>query len=74
MIWIGMSSKDTSDIYVHKSKQAVNQETCLKHCIDKRLLSFMAKYHSNGKYLFWPDLHKAHYSNIVQERLTEKIC
>ena len=27
MIWMGMSSKDTSDIYVHKSIQAVNQET-----------------------------------------------
>ena len=27
MFWMGMSSKGASDIYVHKSKQAVNQET-----------------------------------------------
>ena len=27
MIWMVMSSKGTSDIYVHKSMQAVNQET-----------------------------------------------
>ena len=35
MIWMGMSSKGASD---HKSKQALNQETYLKECIDKRLL------------------------------------
>ena len=72
MIWMGMSSKGTSDIYVHKGIQALNQETYLKECIDKRLLPFIAKYHSNGNYLFCSDLAKAHYSNIVQERLTEK--
>ena len=66
MIWMAMSSKGTSDIYVHKSIQAVNEETYLKECINKRLLPFIAKYHSNGNYLFWPDLAKAHYSNIVQ--------
>ena len=65
MISMGMSSKGTSDIYVHKSIQAVNQETYLKECINKRLLPFIAKYHSN-------DLAKAHYSNIVQQCLTEK--
>ena len=68
-----MSSKGTSDIDVHKSKQVVNQETHMKECIDKRLLPFIAKYQSNGNYLFWPDLVKAHNSNIVQECLTEKI-
>ena len=72
MIWMGMSSKGTSDLYVHKSIQDVNQETYLKECINKRLLPFIAKYHSNGNYLFWPDLAKAHYSNIVQQYLTEK--
>ena len=68
-----MSSKDASDIYVHKSKQAINQETYLKEFIDERLLPFIGKYHSNGNYLFSPNLDKAHYSNIVQEHLTEKI-
>ena len=67
-----MSSKGTSDIYVHKSIQAVNQETYLKECINKRLLPFIAKYHWNGNYLFWPDMAKAHSSNIVQQCLTKK--
>ena len=37
-----MSSKGVSHVYVHKSNQAVGQETYLKECIDKRLpaLSF----------------------------------
>ena len=52
MIWMGISSKGTSNMYVHKSEQAVNQETYLKECIDKRLLSFIAKYHLNGNSLF----------------------
>ena len=60
---MAMSSKSTSDIYVHKSIQAVNQETYLKECINKGLLAFIAKYHSSGNYLFWSDLAKAHYSN-----------
>ena len=72
MIWMAMSSKGTSDIYVYKSIQLVNQETYLKECINKRVLPFIAKYHSNGNYLFWLDLAKAHYSNIVQQYLTEK--
>ena len=72
MIWMGMSSKGACDIYVHKSKQAVNQETYLKEYIDKRLLPFIVKYHSNENSLIWPDLAKAHYSNIVQQCLTRK--
>ena len=72
MIWMAISSKGTSDIRVHKSVQAVNQETYLKECIDKRPLAFIAKYRSNGNHLFGPNLVKAHYSNIVQEHLTEK--
>ena len=63
---MGMSSKGTSDIYVHKSKQAVNQEIYLKECIDKRLSPKI----SFERTLFV--LAKEHYSNIVQEHLTEK--
>ena len=54
-------------IYKLLIKKHIPQE-----CINKRLLPFIAKYHSNGNYLFWPDLTKAHYWNIVQQCLTEK--
>lgn len=61
-----------SNIYIHRSKQGVTQETYLNECIKKRLLPFITKYHSDGDCLFWPDLASAHYWNIVQEHLTEK--
>ena len=55
----------------HKSKQAVGQETYLKECIDKRLLPSIKQYHSNGNYVFWSDLARAHYSNVFQQCLNE---
>jgi len=72
MIWIALSSKDVSDVYVHKSKQVVRQATYLDECINKRLLPFIEKYHHDGNYIFWPDLASAHYSTAVQQRLEEK--
>ena len=72
MVWMVMSSKGASDMYVHKSKQAIRQDTYLNQCINKRLLPFIDKYHQNGNYLFWPDLASAHYSKSVQERFNEQ--
>lgn len=72
MVWMAMSSKGVSDVYIHKSKQAIRQDTYLNECINKRLLPFIEQYHFNGNYLFWPDLASAHYSKSVQERLNEK--
>ena len=72
MIWMAVWAKGVSDVYVHKSKQAIRQGTYLKECINKRLLPFIEKHHQDGNYLFWPDLASAHYSKSVQERLNEK--
>ena len=52
MVWMVMSSNDVSDVYVHKSKQAIRQDTYLNQCLNKRLLPFIDKYHQNGNYLF----------------------
>ncbi|CAF0730696.1 unnamed protein product [Adineta steineri] len=72
MIWMAMSSKGVSGVYIHKSKQAVRQTTYLEECINKRLIPFIENYHQDGNYMFWPDLASAHYSNVVKERLNEK--
>ena len=72
IVWMAMSSRGVSDMYVHKRKQAICQDTYLNQCINKRFLPFIDKYHQNGNYLFWPDLASAHYSKSVQERLNEK--
>ena len=72
MVWMAISAKGVSNVYVHRGKQAVDQKIYLKECINRRLLPFVDKYHSNGNFLFWPDLARSHYSKIVQQRLNEK--
>ena len=72
MVWMAISTKGVSNVYVHRGKQAVDQKIYLKECINRRLLPFVDKYHSNRNILFWPDLARSHYSNIVQQRLNEK--
>ncbi|CAF1277795.1 unnamed protein product [Didymodactylos carnosus] len=72
LVWMAISLQGVSDVYVHNSKQANRRGTYLTGCIDKRLLPFLAKYHQDGNYLFWPDLASAHYSNVVQGRLNKK--
>lgn len=71
LVWIAISSRGISSVYVHKSKEAIRQGTYLTECIDKRLLPFIEKHHSDGNYLFWPDLATSHYSNVVQQRLKD---
>ena len=56
-----------SNVHVDRGKQAVDQKIYLKECINRRLLPFVDKYHSNGNILFWPDLARSHYSKIVQQ-------
>ena len=60
IVWVIMSSNGVSDVYVHKNKQTIRQDTFLNQCINKRLLSFIDRYHQNGNYLFWPHLANAH--------------
>ena len=72
VVWMAMSSKSVSNVYIHKSKQAIRQETYSNECINARLLPFIENYHRNSNYLFWPDLASAHYSMSVRERLIEK--
>ena len=72
MVRIAISAKGVSNVYVSGGKQAVDQKIYLIECINRRLLSFVDKYHSKGNILFLPDLAQPHCSNIVQQRLNEK--
>ena len=71
MIWMAISSKGVSKVYVHQSKQAIRQETYINQCIKKRLIPFIKQFHQDGNYLFWPDLANAHYGNTTQEILQQ---
>ena len=41
-------------------------------CIIKRLIPFINKHHSDGNYVFWPDLASSHYARSVTNYLDEK--
>lgn len=71
MIWMAISAKGVSSVYVHQSKQAIRQETYIRQCIEQRLIPFIKKFHSDGNYLFWPDLANAHYGNDTQAFLRQ---
>ena len=66
LVWMGVSQKGISSIYVHRSTIAIKQETYLHDCIRKRSLPFINRHHKNDNVLFWPDLASSHYSKRVQ--------
>lgn len=72
LVWMAMSSNGVSDIYIHRSKQAVTSEIYLNECINRRLLPFIEEHHKNDDFVFWPDKASAHYAGIVLARLKEK--
>ena len=72
LVWICISNCGMSQPYFTPSGMAINQKVYLEECIIKRLMPFINKYHSDGKYLFWPDLASAHYAKIVTSYFIEK--
>ncbi|CAF1067840.1 unnamed protein product [Rotaria magnacalcarata] len=72
LVWMAMSSKGVSDIYIHRSKQAVTGDIYLNECINRRLLPFIEEHHKNDNFVFWPDKASAHYAGVVLDRLEEK--
>ena len=65
LVWLAISDKGMSRPYFAPSGLAVNQKVYLEECIKKRLLPFINEHHSDGEYLFWPDLASSHYANSV---------
>jgi transposase len=62
MVWIAISSCGISQPYFCPAKAALNGDIYREGCITKRLIPFLRKHHSNGQYLFWPDLASCHYA------------
>ena len=65
LVWIAISEKGITTPYFVPSGLAVNQKIYLEHCIQKRLIPFIKKHHSDGNYMFWPDLASSHYAKSV---------
>lgn len=72
LVWVCFSENGLSPPFFLPSGLAVNQKIYLEQIIKKRLIPFIERYHSHGKYIFWPDLASAHYAKSVISYLNEK--
>jgi hypothetical protein len=71
LVWIAISDQGLSRPFFCPSKQAVNQQVYSSECIEKRLAPFVAEHHSDGNYLFWPDLASSHYARSTLAKFDE---
>lgn len=63
LVWIAISKKGYSQPFFAVKNCAINSNIYSNDCIEKKLLPFIKKYHSDGNYIFWCDLASAHYAN-----------
>lgn len=72
LVWAAISSKGISQLYLQDSKApAIRSDTYIKNCLTK-LIKFIKTKHSDGNYIFWPDLASSHYAKNTLEWLTSK--
>ena len=71
MVWVAISRKGRSQIYMKRSKGATNRFEYTKECIRGRLMPFIRKHYPDGSYVFWPDLASCHYANHTQTALRQ---
>jgi len=62
MLYIVISEREISKPYLRSSKIAINKEVYINDCLKGILMPFLRKYHSDGKFLFWPDKASSHYA------------
>jgi transposase len=69
MVWLAMSSRGISQPFIRTSGNAINSQIYIEECIRKGLVKFIEKYHSDNKFVFWPDLASSHYAKAILEEL-----
>ena len=72
LVYIVISDKGTSNPIFRASDLAVNQKVYLNEALKKKVIPFIKKYHSDGEYIFWPDLATSHYAKTVTSYLTDQ--
>lgn len=72
LVWMAISDRGYSELFFVPNKGSINGEVYRTECIERRLLPFITKHHSDGNYLFWPDLASAHYANLTTTLLKDK--
>lgn len=70
LVWLAISKNGMSKaFFCHGS--SMNKDIYANECIRKRLLPFIEERHSDGNYLFWPDLASCHYAHDVIDAFQE---
>jgi hypothetical protein len=76
MVWLAISNLGISQPFITSSGLAINSKIYIKECVNKKLIKFLKKFHSDQNFIFWPDLASSHYENDTLaefERLNIKI-
>ena len=71
LVWLAMSRKGISKLFITPSGLAINQHIYKEECINKRLIPFIEKYHLQDEIIFWPDLASSNYAESVCDFLIE---
>ena len=61
IIWLAISKRGHSDVYVKPSDLAINSRVYIDECIRARLVPSINQLHKDDEILFWPDLASSHY-------------
>jgi len=72
LVWLAMSRFGISKIFICPSGLAINQDIYREDCLKRRLIPFIKQYHSQGNFIFWPDLASSHYADTVIDFMIEE--
>lgn len=71
LVWLAISPKGMTQPVFRQSGLAVNSDAYLQ-ILEKYLIPFIKKKYKGTRYVFWPDLATAHYSNKVRNFLKDQ--
>ena len=74
LMWVAISERGMSKALIRESgSEAINKTIYIRECLEKRLLPFIKKHHSDANYIFWPDLAPAHKAKDTVKWMSENI-
>ena len=74
LVWVAISERGLSKVLIRPSQSAaINSDIYISECLQKRLIPFLHKYHTDLNYIFWPDLASAHYAKVTVDWMTHNI-
>ncbi|KAF2889410.1 hypothetical protein ILUMI_16762 [Ignelater luminosus] len=66
LVWLAISSRGHSSAFIYPSGNSINGNIYEKYCVRSRLARFIRNKHSDGNFIFWPDMATAHYAaNVI---------